>query len=210
MPPACTPVAREPIAVASGAGAGVLLLGQRVDERVEQRGHAAGVGVDPAGPVDDDDLGHGPPGPGSAGQPLHVRDGDGGRLVQVADDAGRVLPRRRGPRLISLRAVRPARSQSTIEEALLIASRYAGQRGGRPRRASAAAAAGQRGGDVVQRALGGDLAAEPSATTAKASSRPSVVTTVPARACTPSSVPVLARTVPGAAPASPRSNSVPS
>jgi hypothetical protein len=30
-----------------------------------------------------------------------------------------------GPALISLRAVRPARSQSTIEEALLIASPYA-------------------------------------------------------------------------------------
>ena len=39
------------------AGAAALLLGERVDQRVEQRGHAVGVGVDPARPVHDRDLG---------------------------------------------------------------------------------------------------------------------------------------------------------
>ena len=87
--------------------------------------HAAGVGVDPAGPVDDGDLGHRSAGDGrQPGERLDVRDGDGGGLVQLADDrrgllAGGLRARARSSR----RAVRPARFQSTIEEALLIASR---------------------------------------------------------------------------------------
>ena len=91
-PPAWTPVAREPIAVASGPGRAPCFSASASTSGVEQRRHAAGVGVDPAGPVDDGDLGRGPPGAGR--RPVSSstwRDRDGGRLVQLADDGGGLL-----------------------------------------------------------------------------------------------------------------------
>jgi hypothetical protein len=77
------------------AGPGLLPGGERVDQRVEQRGHPLGVGVHPAGPVDHGDLGYRTVGDGAeTGEALDVRDGGGGGLVQLTDDRGGLFPRR--------------------------------------------------------------------------------------------------------------------
>ena len=135
MPPACTPVAREPIAVASGPGRVSCFSVSALDQRVEQRRHAAGVGVDPAGPVDDRDLRQRAPRrpavmPVSFSTCAIAVAAASCRSRTTAAASSRVV---RGPELMSRRAVRPARSQSTIEEALLIASPVRGTARAPPR-----------------------------------------------------------------------------
>ena len=156
-PPAWTPVAREPMAVASGAGAAVLLLGQRLDQRVEQRGHAAGVGVDPAGPVDDGDLGHRSAGGGR--RPVSAS--TCATATAAASCSSRTTAAASSRVVAGPGAHQPAGGASgevPVDHRGGAAHRLT-VRGGAVARRSAAAAAGQRGGDVVERGLGRRLAA---------------------------------------------------
>ena len=143
-----------------------------------------------------------------AGQLLDVGDGDGGRLVQFADDGGGLLAGGRRPRAHQPPGGASGEVPVDHRGSALITSRYAAGPAGSAASVRAVAEGPLSGSRRPARAAATSSSAasaaaslpEPSATTAKASSRPSVVTTVPARACTPSRVPVLARTVPGAVP----------
>ena len=77
-----SPVTRPPTAWASRPGA--VLLGELVDQRVHDRGHARGVGLDPRGAVDDPG-GRGDGRLGEVGDLGDVVGRDGGAAVELGD-----------------------------------------------------------------------------------------------------------------------------
>ena len=178
---------------------------------VEQRGHAAGVGVDPARPVDDVALGrHRRPAPSPVSPSTCATATAAPRAV--ADDGGGLLARRRRARRSS--AARAVRRRGPSRRAgASIAGRCGGQLGGVtrstrtsprgarsrpatpvPHRVSGSRSA-QRGGHASRRGRALPESTPSGRRRRRAAARRRSSTT-PARACTPSSVPVLARTVP--------------
>ena len=91
-PPAWTPVAREPMAVASGPGRLPCFSVSASTSGSSSAAMPLVLASTQPGRSTTATSGTGPPGTGlHAGQLLDVRDGDGGGLVQLADDGGGLL-----------------------------------------------------------------------------------------------------------------------
>src|SRR4051794_6516021 len=153
MPPAWTPVAREPMAVASGPGRASCFSARASTSGFSRAAMPAALASIQPGRSTTATSGTGPPSAGLS----PVSPSTCATARAAASCSSRTTPSASsrvvsGPGPTSLRAVRPARSQSTIEDGLLIASKYARNLG---RGGSAAAALRQGGRDVVERALRG-------------------------------------------------------
>src|SRR4051794_32706339 len=171
IPPACTPVAREPIAVASGPGRLSCFSARASTSGSSSAFIPPVLASTQAGRSTTATSGTGPP---SAGRrPVRCWTCATARAAAscssrtTAAASSRVVS---GPGPTSLRAVRPARSQSTIEAGLLIASTYAAEdtcgpitapsrvppsaRDGWGGLGPSTAALGERRGDPVERRLG--------------------------------------------------------
>src|SRR4051794_8955854 len=125
IPPACTPVAREPIAVASGPGRLPCLSARASTSGLSRAAMPAVLASIQPGRSTTATSGTGPPSAGLS--PVRAWTCATARAAAscssrtTAAASSRVVS---GPDPASLRAVRPARSQSTIEVGLLIASTY--------------------------------------------------------------------------------------
>src|SRR3954452_11180195 len=159
-PPACTPVALEPIATANGLGAFSCFSCSTSASGSSSAAIPAVLASTQPGRSTTATVGAGPPGTGWS----PVRASTWATAVAAArcsSSTTAVASSREvsGPGLTNRRAVRPARSQSTRDEGRLIASPYAEGRlfpqgrGGQASGGSPAAAAGEGVGDDVQRAL---------------------------------------------------------